>query len=141
MAKDRIKNEEIWQMMREEVIYVLQNNSDISNKEDLLDYFEKYHTQYNISIHDLDYIIAESSYINELLKKNYASQNEFKEKINNLFNEIIEEQINNNYDEPDELAITALYSLFEEVLNNEQLLALMKDNNKSYQEIVKTINK
>ncbi|MDL2212232.1 hypothetical protein LJB88_05080 [Erysipelotrichaceae bacterium OttesenSCG-928-M19] len=64
---DRFRNEELWQKMREEVIYVITNNN-IKNKDELIKFFEDNHSKHNLDLDDLEIIIKNSPYINKLLK-------------------------------------------------------------------------
>ena len=142
MAKrERYRNEEIWQQIREELIYVLQKN-DIASKKELVNYFKKYHSHYNIGIEEIEVIIGESKYINELLKKNEMYNINFKKNLTDKFNEILVSEVasyNKDKEEYDEKVLFALYTLFETALTNEQLLNTLKNAQFSYDEILEQV--
>ena len=151
MTKGRIKNEEIWQQLREEIIHVLLQNSDIISEEEIVSYFKKYYSHYNIELADIEIITKDSKYINQLLKKNASYTVEFKNRLKVKFNEILADQIveienasiefgKEDTEKLDKEIAVALQYLFERVLDNKDVLDSMMKVDKDYQDLVKELS-
>ena len=140
--KERIKNTETWQQIREEVIYVLQKN-DLASKEELVEYFRNNYAHYNLGLDEFEVIVGESKYINELLKKNKLTKELLLKRLEIRFDEILKEQLvlckQLEKDEQDEKVLEALYALFDVALTNDQLHVLMLHSPKTYEEIAEEL--
>ena len=151
MAKGRIKNEEIWQQIREEIIHVLLHNSDITKNEEIVSYFHKYYSQYNVELEDIEHITRESGYINQLLKKNAGHKIEFEKRLRLIFNEIITSQVieiesekdplHNEEDttELDKEIVVGLHHLFKKVLDDNNIIESMMHVDIEYQDLLEEI--
>jgi septum formation topological specificity factor MinE len=140
--QQRYKNEQSWQQMREEIIYVIQKNA-FSSKKELITYFVKYHSNYNIGVDELEVIIEESKYINELLEKNKEFDLKYKETLRKRFDDILKAEVARlkelEITEIDERVLVSLHTLFKTSLINNQLFTLIKTSPDSYEEIVEHI--
>lgn len=143
--KTRLKNEETWQQIREEIIHVLLQNSDITNEDEIVAYFKKYYSEYHMDLTDLEIIIKDSRYINQLLKKNKSNKIKFSDRLKTKFNEILHNQMielrnNSETDELDKEVFVGLQVLFEKVLDDEELMESLMNSDKSYQEVLNNLD-